>query len=262
MDQHAQEDSSVINAERLRLEGRWEDALAELEGVDTREAWLERMQILSDQNLFARDRTAQIEEDLRRLGGLAEASGDPALQAFVASRRGLALHVEFLANPETGERPEEMPLFERALEIRERLGDRRGVAESLFHIGLVHQITRQDGPAALTCFRRSYELAREAGDAILMSYAVRHVGYVEQAAGSLDAAQAAFEESLALREANGWRPGVAAAQLALAAVLAAKGDRAAARTLAISADALLAELECDRLRSFVADEIRELISAD
>jgi hypothetical protein len=155
-----------------------------------------------------------------------------------------------------------MPLFERALEIRERLGDRRGVAESLFHIGLVHQITRQDGPAALTCFRRSYELAREAGDAILMSYAVRHVGYMEQAAGSLDAAQAAFEESLALREANGWRPGVAAAQLALAAVLAAKGDRTAARTLALSADALLAELECDRLRSFAADEIRELISAD
>jgi tetratricopeptide (TPR) repeat protein len=254
--------SAVANAERFRLEGRWDDALAELGGQETPDAWLERIQILSDQNLLARDRTADIEDAVERLAELAATAGDPALEAFVVSRRGLALHVQFLANPEAGEPPEEMPLFERALEIRERLGDPRGIAESLFHIGLVHQIARKEDATALTHFRRSYELAREAGDGVLMSYAIRHVGSVAQAAGNLDAAKAAFEESLKLREEAGWRPGIAAAQLALAATLAAKGQRDEARRLASAADRLLAELDCDRLRTLVTEEVQELTRTD
>jgi tetratricopeptide (TPR) repeat protein len=137
--------------------------------------------------------------------------------------------VQFLANPDAGETPEEMSLFERALEIREGLGDRRGAAESFFQIGLVHQIARQDEEAARRCFRRSYELADEVGDGVLMSYAIRHLGYLEQAAGNLDGAEAAFRESLQLREAAGWEPGVAPAQLALAAPLAVKNRAADAR---------------------------------
>jgi tetratricopeptide (TPR) repeat protein len=186
-------DGVVANAERLRLQGRWDDALAELGGLETPDAWLARIQILSDQNLFARDRTRDIEDCVVRLAELAAATGDSALEAVVSSQRGLALHVQFLANPETGEPPEEMRLFERALEIRKRLGDTRGIAESLFQIGLVQQIARGDVSTALSNFRRSYELGREAGDGVLMSYAIRHVGYVEQASGNRDAARAAFE---------------------------------------------------------------------
>jgi hypothetical protein len=127
---------AVARAESLRLAGRWEEALAALDEMDTAEAWLERVQVLSDEHLFARDRGAEIQQGLDRVAEFAAADGDPALEAFVLSRRGLALHVQFLANPDAGETPEEMSLFERALEIREGLGDRRGAAESFFQIGL------------------------------------------------------------------------------------------------------------------------------
>jgi tetratricopeptide (TPR) repeat protein len=253
--------SAVARAEGLRLAGRWRDALVEIDGLDTPEAWLERLQVLSDEHLFARDRGSEIRVGLDRVAELADATDDPALEAFVLSRRALALHVEFLANPDAGEPPEEMPLFERALEIRQGINDRRGTAESLFQIGLVHQIARQDGEAALAHFRRSYELAREVRDGILMSYAIRHVGFIEQAADNLDAAETALAESLQLREAAGWKPGVAAAQLALAGVLAAKGQTVDARALATSADQLLTELQCDRFRNLVADELRKLGAA-
>jgi tetratricopeptide (TPR) repeat protein len=200
--------TNIADATKLRLAGQWEEALAELEGLDTPEAWVEQIQILSDEHLFARDRGDEIEASLERVAARAE-EGDPALEAFVLSRRGLALHVQFLANPAAGEPPEEMSLFERSLDIRQHLNDHRGVAEELFHIGLVHQIVRHDPEAALTYFQRAYDLAREVGDGILMSYAVRHIGYVEQAAEDLDSAEQAFAESLALREAAGWKPGVA-----------------------------------------------------
>jgi hypothetical protein len=102
--------------------------------------------------------------------------------------------------------------------------DHRGEAESFFHIGLVEHIARKDETKALVCFRRAYDLAKEVNDGILMSYAIRHIGYVEQVAGNSAAAEAAFAESLELREAAGWRPGVAAAQLSLASVLAGKAE--------------------------------------
>ncbi len=89
------------------------------------------MQILSDEHLFARDRGAEIRDVLDRVAELADATSDPLLEAFVLTRRGLALHIEFLSDPGAGEPPEEMALFESALEIRKRLGDRRGEAESL-----------------------------------------------------------------------------------------------------------------------------------
>jgi len=61
------------------------------------------------------------------------------------------------------------------------------------------------------------------------------LGYVEQAGGNLAAAQAAFAESLQLRREAGWKPGVAAAELALAGVLADRGRVDQARDLARSA---------------------------
>jgi hypothetical protein len=254
--------AEVANAARLRLEGRWDDALGELDGIETRDALLERMEILSDQNLFVRDRRAEMEDVLQQLSDLAKATRDPALEAFVLSRGAFALHAEFLANPDAGEPPKEMSLLVRALAIRQSLADRRGVAESLFLLGLVQQIERQAGPAARVFFKRSYAIAREVGDIVLMSYAVRHLGYLEQAAGRLTDAQRAFEESLALREEAGWRPGIAAAQLDLASVLAAKGDRATARALATSADQVLSELRCERFHGLVAEEIHELTAVD
>jgi hypothetical protein len=58
---------------------------------------------------------------------------------------------------------------------------------------------------------------------MLRSYAIRHIAAAEHDAGDLDAAVRDFTESLRLREATGWIPGIAAAQLALADALTAAG---------------------------------------
>lgn len=254
--------TATDRAATLRLEGRFEDALAEIDGDSTPEATIERMQILADEHLFARDRGAEIAAGLDQIAEQARTSEDSTLEAFVCSRRGLALHVQFLANPDAGESPEEMALFERALRLRQEVRDLRGEAESFFHIGLVEQMARKDEARALDCFRRSYELAKEAKDGVLMSYAIRHIGYVQQAAGNRDTAQEAFTESLELRKAAGWRPGVAAAQLALASVLADEGEHKRAQTLAQNAADTMTELRLDRFRGLVAEELEELLSAD
>jgi hypothetical protein len=63
---------AVARAESLRLAGRWEEALAALDGMDTAEAWLERVQVLSDEHLLPR-----LHRPLARLPGSAR-DADPA----------------------------------------------------------------------------------------------------------------------------------------------------------------------------------------
>src|SRR5687768_5200074 len=122
---------TVERARALRLQGRWADALAALDGDESSEALVERVLVLADENL-------------------------------------LALHGAFLRDRSQGEPPEEMEPFERALQPRRELGDAHGVAESLFHVGLVHQVVRGDNDVSRPFFAESYERPREIGDELLM----------------------------------------------------------------------------------------------
>ena len=117
----------------------------------------------------------------------AAAGGDRRVEAFVLARRGLKLHSAFLRDRSRGEPPDELPLFEQALSIRRELGDEAGIAESLFHIGLVHQVVRGDSRTSLPFFDESYHRALALGDELLMSYAFRHSGFARQEAGEREA---------------------------------------------------------------------------
>jgi tetratricopeptide (TPR) repeat protein len=246
---------SVERARQLRLAGRWDEALRALEGDDTRDAAVERVLTLADENMLARDRSAEIEAALQGL----EQRGDPGLQAFAVARRGLALHAAFLRDRSKGEPPEELPLFERALAMRRELGDERGVAESLFHVGLVHQVVRGDSETSRPFFQESYDRAQQLGDEVLMSYAIRHVAFCDQEAGHLERAEAGFRESLALRERAGWVPGVAAAQLALALLLGEQGRRDQAVALAGQAREGFERLGAERYAALARDELGALL---
>src|SRR6266542_3832690 len=93
--------------------------------------------------------------------------------------------------------------------------------EACFWVGTFHQVVRGDGDAALPALQRSYTLAQEAGDPLTTSYAVRHLGFHAMEQGHLDIAREQLEESLRRRREVGFRPGVAAALLALAELAAA-----------------------------------------
>jgi tetratricopeptide (TPR) repeat protein len=101
----------------------------------------------------------------------------------------------------------------------------------VFWVGLVHQVVRGDHETSLPSFERSYALARENGDTITMSYVVRHLAFADDAAGRHGQAWARFVESVELRRAEGFLPGVAAGLHALGEVAAEQGRPEEARRL-------------------------------
>ncbi|GAA2183675.1 tetratricopeptide repeat protein [Micromonospora lupini] len=152
-----------------------------------------------------------------------------ALEADTALARGRLLHARFL---ESGaEDAAELRLFERAAQLYRELGDARGEGESLFWVGTVHQVIRQDQAAADPAFARARELATKAGDDLTLSYVLRHLCFGEQAAGRVDTARELLAESTRLRRELSFTPGVAANLIGLADLAATDGDRDAARDL-------------------------------
>ena len=143
--------------------------------------------------------------------------------------RGRSIHARFLA--EEVDDPQERVLFERALQLYQALGDARGESESLFWVGIFHQVVREDNDAAVPLFTRSCELATQAGDKLTLSYVLRHLGIAEHAAGRFDTARARLEESVQLRQELGLLPGVAANLVGLAYIAAADGRRDDVRPL-------------------------------
>ncbi|MFF4876434.1 tetratricopeptide repeat protein [Micromonospora sp. NPDC000668] len=186
------------------------------EGVDAR---LTRAQERYEQAVFGGD-AKHLDEAERDL---------TALDADAALARGRLLHARFLGSG--SEDAAELPLFERAAQLYRELGDARGEGESLFWVGTVHQVIRQDQAAADPAFARARELATEAGDELTLSYVLRHLCFGEQAAGRVDAARELLTESTRLRRNLSFTPGVAANLIGLADLAASGGDRDAARQL-------------------------------
>ena len=227
----------MSDVRRLRGEGRWDEAL---ELVDDP---LARADLLNEQALFTGSTDAR---------AAATAELDRA-EAMLLLARGRVLHARFLA--ERVEDPEELRFFERGLELARASGDPRLEAEALFWFGLLHQVVRSDDELAVPPLEESYRLAREAGDGKLMSYAVRHLGYAHDAAGRDDEAWRAFTESVELRRADRFLPGVAAGLLTLAEVAAEHGRTDEARELLAEAHELAERVGATRfLEHIVAAE--------
>jgi tetratricopeptide (TPR) repeat protein len=245
----------VEDAEALRLAGRWDEAVELLEGAPASGSVLvELARTLNDRSTFGGSPDeARTEAVLGDLEELARAEEDDALLAAALDLRGRALHARFLADRSAGEPEGELELFERALALRQE-DDARGRAESLFHVGLVHQVVRGDGERSEPYFEESYRLAGEAGDRVLESYAVRHLGWTRQERGDLEGARAAFEESLNLRERAGFLPGVGAAALALADFESEHGRPERARELLVQARDVFERVGMERFLGF-ADEV-------
>ncbi|WP_067172007.1 tetratricopeptide repeat protein [Microtetraspora niveoalba] len=146
-----------------------------------------------------------------------------AVEADLVLARGRIAHARFLDSGH--EDPHELSLFERAAELRRRLGDVRGEAEALFWIGCFHQVVRNDDAAAVPVLEQSHGKAVHAGDVLTASYALRHLGIADQRAGRPESARERLEESTRLRREVGFLPGVAANLVGLAYVTAGEGRR-------------------------------------
>lgn len=108
----------------------------------------------------------------------AAADGDRRTEAAALDKLAMVLHYRALANNRDASNADaEEALFQQALAVRREIGDLGGVAESLFGLGLVHQVLRRDWAAAMPLFREALELADQHADAYVRSECHRHVGF-------------------------------------------------------------------------------------
>jgi tetratricopeptide (TPR) repeat protein len=163
----------------------------------------------------------------------AEAEGDRAAEAAALDQLGDLQHQRTIERPRDewrgSDHQAERERFERALAIRRELGDRGGVAESLLHLGWVHQVLLGDGATALPLFREALDLAEPDGDPHVRSELHRHIGFhLAIHDGRPEAALPHFRTSLDL-----WRSGTEPARVihglvALARCESAVGQHATA----------------------------------
>ncbi|MFI5491381.1 tetratricopeptide repeat protein [Actinoplanes sp. NPDC051859] len=129
---------------------------------------------------------AAAEATFRGLLDTARAAGDRALEAAALDRLGMLAHFRALEDdPVKADSGAEEQLFQQALTIRRELGDPAGTAESLFGLGLVHQVLHGDWDAAMACFTEALALAEQHGDLLLRSEVHRHIGFFH-ASGDLE----------------------------------------------------------------------------
>lgn len=108
----------------------------------------------------------------------ARADGDRPLEAAVLDRQAMLMHFRALdGDLDKADSEGEEALFQQALRIRRDLGDPAGTAESLFGVGLVHQVLRQDWDTAMPYYWEALDLADRHGDLLLRSEVHRHVGF-------------------------------------------------------------------------------------
>ena len=162
-------------------------------------------------------------------------NGDRRLEANALSVRGMTLHFRAIDLPTT-ERASidpgpEQTLFEQALALRRELGDTEGIAESLFQLGLVHQVLRRDLDAGAPFIYEALDVVATAPTAaiLLRSEIHRHVGFDallrrERREEARDHLQA----SLALRETLEERGWLASGHVALSLCERVAGRRAQA----------------------------------
>lgn len=198
---------------RLRGRGHWDEALA-LVGEDA----LLRADILNEQALFAGSAEAR-----------AAASRElDRVESRLEAERGRVLHAKLLAD-RGEEDPRELAHFEAALAAAERASDALLVGWARFWIGIVHQVVRGDDGAALPHFEAAYAAAGATESNLLASYAVRHLAFAWDSAGRHEDAWRGFQESVDLRRAERFWPGVGAGLLTLAEVARDRGRASEAR---------------------------------
>jgi tetratricopeptide (TPR) repeat protein len=118
------------------------------------------------------------ERTFQELLSRARADGDRALEAAVLDRQAMLMHFRALESDiDKADSEGEEALFRQALEIRRDLGDPAGTAESLFGLGLVHQVLRRDWETAMPHYWEALDLADRHGDLLLRSEVHRHVGF-------------------------------------------------------------------------------------
>ncbi len=129
-----------------------------------------------------------------------------------------------------GEYEAALARFQKARELFERAGDRRGVAGALDDTGIVHWL-RGAYPIALEQHKQALAIRRTLGDKRSVALSLANMGRVHHAMGAFQHALDRFREALELRRAVGDRAGVVSSMMDLGGVHEADGKLEAAHEI-------------------------------
>ncbi|CAG7654786.1 tetratricopeptide repeat protein [Paenibacillus allorhizosphaerae] len=104
-----------------------------------------------------------------------------------------------------GKYREALDYQQQALQLRNAVGDTRGICESLFHIGTVYERWQQH-EKAIEHYTESFELADRTGCLYEKTEPTRHFAYHAMMKGDLDQALHYAHRALALRQQTGFMP--------------------------------------------------------
>jgi tetratricopeptide (TPR) repeat protein len=160
----------------------------------------------------------------------AQHSGDLPHEATALTRLGMLAHFMALGGDLTAaDWAGEATLFEDALAIQREIDDPAGAAESLFGLGLVHQVLRGDWETAMPFYREALTLAEQYADEMVRSEVHRHIGFFHVfVAGDAEPGLRHLRMSQVLRERYGDPRRIATGTLALGEAELAVGNRAEA----------------------------------
>jgi tetratricopeptide (TPR) repeat protein len=88
--------------------------------------------------------------------------------------------------------------YQKSLEIREKIGDIKGVSSSLHQIGMIYQ-DKGDYDAALTNYKKSMEIKEKIGDIKGVSTSLHQIGNIYYLKGDYDAALQNYQQALEIR---------------------------------------------------------------
>lgn len=120
--------------------------------------------------------------------------------------------------------------YSQALEIRERIGPERGIADALNGLGLVDWY-RGDYDAARKRHLRSLEIRRRINDRVGEGNSLTNLGNAIKDAGDAQSSRPFHEQALEVRQRLGDRAGVGYSYLNLGDIARRLGDAAEARTM-------------------------------
>jgi tetratricopeptide (TPR) repeat protein len=200
-------------AESHHRKGRFEEAHSALAGAERtigsrsgRDAerariWTTRGNIYLSQITAANRGYAEADSAAVQAIAFAKLAGDDGLLADAHDLTGRVLYSRRI---NLGAEGYDEPLghFQRALELRRKANNTRGIVESLFRVGLIHE-RKSEGMQAVTLYDEAMRLAGRSYP-LERSNLARHLAYQNQRQGNRARAMELFRQSLSLREEAGF----------------------------------------------------------
>jgi tetratricopeptide (TPR) repeat protein len=150
-----------------------------------------------------------------------------ALPGVELKTRAIILHNLAILMQKRGEYAAALEKYEQSLKIREEIGDKLGIAQSLHQVGMIYQ-RKGEYAAALEKYDQSLKIEEELGNCAGIAQSLHQVGRIYQDKDEYAAALEKYEQSLKIREEIGDKLGIAQSLHNIAAIYQDKGEYAAA----------------------------------